>query len=193
MADKVYKRTDCSRSQEYQDGLLAKIVPGWPDVQILVDDDLELLTRPTTRQTKDVIYTASLALFGDSEAEITSFLRAAKLRGLKLVCAEESLTWSGGKPIQIVVAQWREARKTGASMRGSQKSAATRKSLTAAKLALIEDDLKKEEFTTRELLDRVGVKSINSIKNHFGVTREVMQGRYRATQKRKERYEQRAN
>ena len=57
---------------------------------------------------------------------------------------------------------------------------------TAAKLAQIEEDLKRDEFTTRELLDRVGIRSINTIKNHFGITREQMQGRYRAAQKRKE-------
>jgi hypothetical protein len=69
---------------------------------------------------------------------------------------------------------------------GLRKSAATRKAATAAKLALIENDLKRNEHTTRELLDRVGIRSINTIKNHYGITREQMQRRYKAAQKRRE-------
>lgn len=70
---------------------------------------------------------------------------------------------------------------------GLMKSALSRKAATAAKLKLIEDDLKKDDHSTRELLDRVGVKSVNSIKNHYGISREQMQIRYKSELKRKER------
>ena len=185
MPVKVYKRTDASRDIAYQDGLLAPIVP--PDAPVLFDNERDELVRSTRRSEKYEIYCASLALFADDETDLVNFLKAIKARGHKIICAEESLTWSGGKPIGIVKAQWLAARKAGAAMRGSIKSAVTRKADTAAKLAQIENDLKRDDHTTRELLDRVGIKSINTIKNHYGITRETMQTRYKAELKRKER------
>ena len=185
MPVKVYKRTDASRDIPYQDRLLAPIVPS--EAAILFDNERDELVRLTRRSEKYEIYCASLALFADDETDLVNFLKAIKVHGHKIICAEESFTWSGGKPIGIVKAQWQEARKRGAAMRGSFKSAVTRKADTAAKLAQIEDDLKRDEHTTRELLDRVGIKSINTIKNHYGITREQMQGLYQAAHKRKER------
>ena len=190
MTVKVYKRTDSSRDVPYQDALLSRVVPAWPNVPCFFDEEIQLLTRCTTRKEKDDIYCASLALFADTEIGIKEFLRDIKKHGHKIICAEESLTWSGGKPIGIVVAQWRDARKAGASMRGAIKSAATRKAKTAAALASIYDKLLlpfEGENTTRKLLDSVGVKSINSIKNHYHKCREDLQAEYQAAQKRKAR------
>lgn len=185
MAVKVYKRTDASRDIPYQDGLLSPIVP--LNAPVFFDAQRSELVRSTRRAERDEIYCASLALFADDENDLVEFLKAIKARGHKIICVEESLTWSGGKPIGILKAQWLAARKAGTSMRGSIKSAITRKAETAAKLAQIEDDLKRDDHSTRELLDRIGIKSINTIKNHYGITREQMQGRYQAAQKRKER------
>lgn len=187
MTVKVYKRTDSSRDIPYQDALLSSIVPGWPDdVPIYYNDDRDILIRASSRKVKHEIYCASLALFADEEKDLVAFLKSIKARGHKIICAEESLTWSGGKPICIVVAQWRDARKAGASMRGAIKSAATRKAATAAKIESVKHELESTDTPTKEILSRVGVRSINSIKNHLGYCREVLQMRYQAAQKRKE-------
>ena len=61
---------------------------------------------------------------------------------------------------------------------------------TKAALDQILPDLKRPSGpgnTTRELLDSVGVKSVNSIKNTYGITREQMQIRFQAELKRKQR------
>lgn len=188
MTAKVYKRTDSSRDIPYQDALLSRIVPGWPDdVPIYYGADRDILIRPTRRAIKYEIYCASLALFADEENDLVSFLKAIKARGHKIICAEESLTWSGGKPIGIVVAQWRDARKAGAAMRGAIKSAATRKAATAEKLESVKHELESTSTPTKEILARVGVRSVNSIKNHFGYCREEMQRKYEISQKRKAR------
>jgi hypothetical protein len=87
---------------------------------------------------------------------------------------------------------WKDARKTGAAKRGAEQSAASKKAKTAAALKQIEEALKRPSGpgnTTRELLDSVGVKSVNSIKNHFGITREQIQIRFQAELKRKQRRE----
>lgn len=194
MTVKVYKRTDASRDIPYQDALLSRIVPGWPDdVPIYYGADRDILIRQSRRQVKYEIYCASLALFADEENDLVSFMKSIKARGHKIICAEESLIWSGGKPIGIVVAQWREARKVGAAMRGAIKSAATRKAATAAKLESVKHELESTDTPTKEILSRVGVRSVNSIKNHFGYCREVLQAHYQAAQKRKERRNDKAN
>jgi hypothetical protein len=90
--------------------------------------------------------------------------------------------WSAYKPA-INTMPWAYS----AGRKGGQMSGATKKAATAAKLKLIEQDLKENVYSTRELLDRVGIKSVNSIKNHYGINRETMQARYRAELKRKER------
>lgn len=189
----VYRRTDASRSIPYQNELLGPRIPDYENAKGFTDEDRDLMLRPSSRREQTIIYVASLALFADTENDMQEFLQCCKNRKIKLICAEEDLTWDGRIPLKTLLCYWRIARKAGAAMRGTIQSAATRKAATAAKLALIEDDLKRDEHTTRELLDRVGIKSVNSIKNHFGITREQMQGRYQAAQKRKERYEQRAN
>lgn len=190
MPNKVYKRTNVSRSVASQDQGLAKIFPDYADAPTYFDGDRDMLTRPSTRKEQDTIYCASLALFADVEWDLHVFLKDCKTRNIILICAEENLTWSGDKPINIVAKLWREARKTGAAKRGAEMAAASKKEKTATKMKLIEEELKRPSGpgnTTRELLKRVGVKSVNSIKNHFGITREKMQIRYQAELKRKAR------
>lgn len=187
MTIKVYKRTDSARSVEYQDSLLAPAVPGWPNVSVFLDEDRNLLFRVSQRPSRDEVFTASLALFGDTELEIESLLRAARLRGSVLHCLEEELTIRPSRNLKEMILRWKEARRSGASMRGAMKSAQTRKEATAAKLELIRVDLESTDIPTKELLARVGVRSVNSIKNHFGFCREEMRRRYEAAQKRKER------
>lgn len=188
----IYKRTNASRDIPYQEEMLGKLALP-EDAKIYFDDDRDLMLRPTTRNGKIVINSGSFALFADNEKDMEYFLKGCKTRKATLVGGEENYTWTPNLPANHAISKWLAARKAGASMRGSKKSADTRKAITAAKLALIEDDLKRDEHTTRQLLDRVGVKSVNSIKNHFGITREQMQGRHQAAQKRKERHEQRTN
>lgn len=43
------------------------------------------------------------------------------------------------------------------------------------------------DIPTKELLKRVGIKSVNTVKNHFGMSREQMQARYQTELKRKAR------
>ena len=187
MTVKVYKRTDSARSTAYQDGLLAPIVPGWPDVPTFFDGDRDEMFRPTRRKEADDIYVGSLALLADDDKEIVGVIASARVRGSTIHCAEEAMKINGKTNAVALATAWRKARKTGAAKRGAEMSAKTKKDATAAKLKLIEEDLKKDDYTTRELLDRVGVKSVNSIKNHFGITREQMQVRYQAELKRAER------
>ena len=199
MTVKVYKRTDSSRDIPYQDALLSRIFPDWKTAPCFFDEEIQLLTRRTTRREKDEIYTASLALFADTEGGIKEFLQAIKKHGHKIICAEESLTWSGGKPVGIVVAQWRDARKAGASMRGAIKSAATRRARTAERFALIADrwPLPSKDYPAHVLLKEAGIRSINTVNNlHIKVdrngnlvtkTREKFQAEYQAAQKRKAR------
>lgn len=187
MANKVYKRTDTSRDIPYQDNLLAPILP--VDTMAFYDGDRDSLVRKTRRAEKDTIFCASLALLADDENDLANFLKAVKERGHKIICAEESLTWSGGKPISILKAQWAAARIKGAAMRGSIKSAQTKKAKTASALALIYDRLllpSEGENTTQKLCAEVGI-SRNSIKNHYGFCREELRLKYEIVQKRKER------
>ena len=58
---------------------------------------------------------------------------------------------------------------------------------TAAKLELIRGDLESTDIPTKELLARVGIRSVNSIKNTFGYCREEMRRKYQIAQKRRER------
>lgn len=187
MPVKVYKRTDASRSMLYQDSLLATAVPGWPNVPVFFDEDRLTMFRPTRRQEKDEIYTASLALLGDTEAELVAVAGAAKLRGSVIRCVEEGLTLGGKIKAREIKRLWKDARRAGAAMRGARISADTKKARTAAALKQIEHELEATDIPTRQLLDRVGIKAVNSIKNHYGICREQMQIRYQAEQKRKER------
>lgn len=187
MTIKVYKRTDSARSVEYQDSLLALAVPGWPDVSTFLDEDRNLLFRLSQRPAQDEVFVASLALLGDSELEIESLLRAARLRGSVIHCLEEEITIRPSRKLKEMIRRWKEARRYGASLRGSMKSAQTRKEATAAKLELIRRELESTDIPTKELLARVGVRSVNSIKNHFGYCREEMRRKYEIVQKRKAR------
>ena len=187
MPIKVYKRTDASRDIPYQDNLLSGVVP--PDAPVFFDDERDSFIRKTRRAEKDELYCASLALFADDENDLVNFLKGIKERGHRIICAEESFTWSGGKPIGIVKAQWLAARKAGSSMRGAIKSAQTKKAKTAAALALIYDRLLLPsigENTTEKLCAEVGI-SRNSIKNHYGLCREDLRNKHDIIQKRKER------
>lgn len=188
MAVKVYKRTDSARSIDYQDGLLAPVVPGWPEVPTFFDSDITLFTRQTTRKTLDTIYVASLALFADTEEDLIAFFKRAKARSLKLICVEENIRVDN-RTIAAIVARWKNARKHGAAMRGARKSAETKKANTAAALKLIEHELASTDTPSKVLLAKVGIRAIGSIKNHYGFPREELQRRYRAEQKRKARRE----
>lgn len=181
MANKVYKRTDTARDIAYQDNLLGPILP--VDAMAFYDGERDSLVRKTRRAEKDTIFCASLALLADDENDLVNFLKAVKECGHKIICAEESLTWSGGKPIGIVKAQWVEARKTGSAMRGARISAQTKKANTAAAFALIDLELRSTAIPSRELLNRVGIKAIGTIKNHYGKCREDLQNAYQAEQK----------
>ena len=111
MVAKIYKRTDASRDVHYQDKLLLSVISpdAIEDLPVYFNEQRDELVRKSRRAERDTIYCASLALLADEERDIETFLKAVKSRGHKLVCVEESLTWSGGKPIGIVVAQWKEA------------------------------------------------------------------------------------
>jgi hypothetical protein len=196
MPVKVYKRTDTARTIDYQDELLYRKYPEVISAPVFFDGDRDQLTRQTQRSIKDTIYTASLALFADTEDDLIEFMKAVKKRGLKLVCAEEDIKLDN-KPIGVIVAAWRDARKHGAAMRGARKSAETKKANTAAAMKLIEHELASTDIPSKVLLAKVGIRAIGSIKNHFGFPREELQKRHRAEQKRKARREayreQRAN
>lgn len=187
MAIKVYKSTTTARTVQYQDSLLAPVVPGWPDVPTFIDDDRINMFRPTTRQTKDDAYGASIACLADNETDLTAIVGAAKLRGCDIHSVEEGLTINKSMKLPEIKRAWKEARKAGAAMRGARISADTKKAKTAAALKLIEHELKATDIPTTELLARVGVKSINSIKNTYGISREQMKIRYEAELKRKAR------
>jgi hypothetical protein len=197
MTIKVYKRTDTARNVEYQDGFLAAAVPGWPDVPIMLDEDRDILLRPTTRKEKLVIYAGSFALFSDDERDMDCFLRGCKLRKITLIGVEENYTWTPNLPLNQAIWKWLDARKHGAAMRGARKSAETKKANTAAAMKLIEHELASTDIPSKTLLAKVGIRAIGSIKNHYGFPREELQRRYKAEQKRKERREayreQRAN
>lgn len=189
MANKIYKRTDSARSIKHQDEWLDKVFPDWRGAPIFYDDEIGMLTRLTKRGEQDVVYTGSLALFRDTEAEMSDFLKGAKARGLKLVCAEESVTWTGETRINVMIDKWREARKAGAAIRGARLSADTRKAETAAALKIIHHELISTDIPSKVLLARVGIRSIRTIKNHYGKCREDLQAEYQAEQKRKARRE----
>ncbi len=189
MTDKVYKRTNTARNLTYQDRLLSNFVPNWPTPPVFFDWEFSQMLRPSTRQGKANIYTASIALVTDDESGLRETVDMLNARKANLHCAEEQQVWKAPIPYQPFLVAWKDARKRGAAKRGAEISASTKKARTAAALALIEDDLKKDDYTTRELLGRVGVKSVNSIKNHYGITREQMQARYQAELKRKQRRE----
>lgn len=188
MPDKVYKRTDAARSIPYQDDVLYRAYPHLAEATVYFDDERDILLRSTTRKEKDTIYCTSLALFGDTEADISAFLKAAKARGLKLICVEEELRWDGKHPsIKALVGEWKDARKSGAAMRGAKISAETKKANTATKLAQIDHELRATNIPSRELLARVGIRAIGTIRNHYGKCREDLQRDYQAEQKRKAR------
>lgn len=187
MGVKVFKTTKTARSIEYQDTLLAPVVPNWPKVTVFLDDDRNSMFRPTRRSENDDVYVASLALIAESEADLTGVLGAAKIRGSSIHCVEEGITLDKSTKLNVAKKEWKAARRSGAALRGAEVSAKTRKSMTAEKLKLIEQDLKQNKFSTRELLDRVGIRSINTIKNHYLISREEMQLKYQAELKRKAR------
>jgi hypothetical protein len=162
-------------------------------VSVFLNEDRNLLFRISQRPAHDEVFTASLALLADTEMEIESLLRAARLRGSVIHCLEEEITIRPTRNLKETIRRWKIARRSGASMRGSMKSAQTRKEATAAKLELIRGDLESTDVPTKELLARVGVKSVNSIKNHFGYCREEMRRKYEIKQKRKERRNVKAN
>jgi hypothetical protein len=196
MPNKVYKRTDTARTIDYQDEVLYRKYPEVISAPVFFDGDRDQLTRQTQRSIKDNIYTASLALFPDTEADLISFVKAVKACGHKLVCAEEETTIAK-QPIRKIAVLWVEARKHGAAMRGARKSAETKKANTAAAMKQIEHELASTNTPSKVVLAKVGIRAIGSIKNHFGFPREELQRRYQAEQKRRQRREkyreQRAN
>jgi len=208
MGPKVYKSNIFAWwTSQRQDEALAKIVPGWPDADVREDEltarelrgnywerlvERPTLFRPTTRSTPDIIYSASIAVWAKAEEDFRSELARLAVRGSTIVCFEGG-TWTPDKRnIGKIVEAWKAARKQsrleGAAKRGGQKTAEIKRAETAAKFAIIEERLKlpsSKENTTRKLLDEVGIKSVNTIKNHYGITREQMQARYQAAEKRK--------
>lgn len=197
MPVKVYKRTDTARDIEYQDALLAPLVPGWPDAPTFFDGDRDIPLRLTTRKGRITIYSGSFALFADDEADMEYFIKGCKTRKVTLIGAEENYTWTPNLPAVQALIKWKEARKAGAAMRGARKSAETKKANTAAAMKQIEHELASTNTPSKLVLAKVGIRAIGSIKNHFGFPREELQRRYQAEQKRKarrEKYrEQRAN
>lgn len=195
MSVKVFLSSVSARSYDYQRSLLAPIVPGWPDVPTFIDTlDIPTMLRLSTRRGIDHIYCASFACLAESEPEFRLVVAHMKKAGCLLTCVEENRTFRFTPKINtdMLVDTWKDARKTGAARRGAQKSAAAKKARTAAALKLIENDLRRPSGpgnTTRELLKRVGVKSVNSIKDHYGINRETMQARYQAELARKRRRE----
>lgn len=183
----VYKRTDASRDVPYQDALLSPVVPGWPDdVHIYYNADRDIMFRPSRRKETSDIFTASIALLGDTEKEIREVVRQANNKQSQIRDVEVGEIWGPSIAVSRFVKAWRKARQHGAAMRGAIKSAQTKKAATAAKLESIKHELESTDIPTAILLARVGV-SRNSIKNHFGLCREEMRRKYEITQRRKER------
>jgi hypothetical protein len=177
------------RDIAYQDNLLSAVVPGWPDdVHIYYNADRDIMFRPSRRRGTDDIFTASIALLGDTEKEIREVVSLANAKRAQIRDVEAGEIWGPCIAASRFVKAWREARKRGAYMRGAIKSAQTKKAATAAKLESIRHELESTDIPTAVLLARVGV-SRNSIKNHFGLCREEMRRKYEITQKRKARRE----
>jgi hypothetical protein len=190
MSIKIFKRTDTARSVGYQNDLLFRFDEAYVEYPTFTGlEDIPNMLRPTKRSLTNCIVTGSIALLADTESEAEELVKQLNANKLSITvrCLEEAQVWKTPIPKLPFLIAWKDARKRGAAKRGAEMSAASKKAKTAAALKLIEDDLKKDGHTTRELLDRVGVKSVNSIKNHYGITREQMQIRYRAELKRKER------
>jgi len=190
MSYKIFKRLDTARSLKYQNDLLFVFNEAYVEYPTFTGlEDIPNMMRTTMRSAKRKIVTASIALLADTEEQAEAFVKRFNHKNNvdDLVCLEEDQVWKPRIPLLPFIIAWKDARKRGAAKRGAEMSAASKKAKTATALKLIEEDLKKDEYTTRELLDRVGVKSVNSIKNHYGITRETMQTRYLAELKRKER------
>lgn len=185
---KVFKRADCSRSLSYQDELLEVVVPNWPKVPTFTGkDEIPDMLRPTKRSTEDDIFTASIALVGDTEKEVRQVVKMLNDRGAQIRDVEVGEIWGASIAAGRFVKAWKEARRVGAAMRGAKTSAANRKAATAKALAVIEHELKSTDIPSKILLARVGLKSIANIKNHYGINRETMQSRYQAELKRAKR------
>lgn len=185
MGVKVFRSTLTWRTLEYQDSVLAPIVPGWPNVPVYTgEEDLPSLLRPTTRKTPDSLYMASLAVLAKNEDVFKAHMKALLKRNMQIIAIEDN--WNGGK-LNVAVKEWKVARKKDHGKRGGEKSAAGKKAVTLAAVGKIKDKwpLPSSEYSTKELLSIADI-SLNTAKAHLG-KRPIAQYNYAAKLKRKER------
>lgn len=185
MGVKVFRSTLTWRTLEYQDSVLAPIVPGWPNIPVYTgEEDLPSLLRPTRRKTSDSLYMASLAVLAKNEESFKAHMKALLKAGMKVIAIEDN--WNGGK-LNVAVKEWKTARRKDHGKHGGEKSAKAKIAATEKGIELIRSDWPKpsKEFPTSELKERSGL-SLNTIKKHLG-SRPIAQYNYQAAQKRRER------
>lgn len=183
MGVKVFRSTLTWRTLEYQDSVLAPVVPGWPKVAVYTGDgDLPSLLRPTTRKTPDSLYMASLAVLAKNEDDFKTHMKAFLKRNMQIIAIEDN--WNGGK-LNMAVKEWKVARKKDHGKHGGEKSAAKKKAETSKAIELIRDrwPLPSKEWATKVLLGEAGI-SLNTAKAHLG-KRPIAQYNYQAKMKRK--------
>lgn len=187
MAPKVYRSTLTWRTLDYQDSILAPVVPGWPDVPVYTDeDDLHHLLRPTTRKAMDELYMASLAVLAKNDDNFKKNFSALCKR-FRIIAVEDEWNGKGGS---AALTAWKLARRKDHGKHGGEKSAALKKAETKAGIELISDrwPLPSKEWPTEVLLKEAG-KSLNTVKSILG-SRPIAQYNYQAKMKRKAKREQ---
>lgn len=188
MAPKVYRSTLTWRTLDYQDSILAPVVPGWPDVPVYTgEDDLQQLLRPTTRKTMDELYMTSLAILAKHEDKFKKHISALSKR-FRIIAIEDEWNGKGGR---AVLAAWKLARRKDHGKHGGEKSAAHKKAETKAGIDLIRSrwPMPSKDWPTKALLEECEL-SLNTVKTHLG-RRPIEQANYQAKLKRKASREQR--
>lgn len=182
MAPKVFRSTLTWRSLDYQDSVLAPVVPNWPNVPIYTgEEDLTSLLRPTKRKSEDDLYMASLAVLAKNEEDFRERF-GALVKRFRVMAVEDKTEWRRGG--LAAVASWRLARKKDAGSHGGKISADKKKSQSKAAIESIRDrwPLPSKEWPTKALLKEAGV-SLNTVKSVLG-KRPIAQYNYQAKQKR---------
>lgn len=151
------------------------------------------LVRPTSRKEQDIIHVASIACLSDDEDDLIDFLRAAKKRNLKIICAEEKFEWYPQRSLSLVLRAWKMARNNGAARVGGQISAAKREAMAKAGAEKIKGRwcLPNSAFKTDDLLKEADISRTSA--NKYLGRRPMAQANHVAAQKRKAKREDRAN
>lgn len=181
MAPKVYRSTLTWRTLDYQDSILAPVVPGWPDVPVYTDDEFDFLLRPTQRKTIDDLYMASLAVLAKNEETFKKRM-SALFKRFKIIAIEDDWNGRGGS---AATKAWKAARKKDSGKHGGRLSAERKKAETKAAIALIADrwPLPSKEYPTAALLTEADI-SLNTAKAHLG-KRPIAQYNHQAKLARK--------